>query len=69
MGSIISAIGGAIMAVISAIAGVIETIVGGIVSVLLAIWDFFLCIICCRCGSGARSGGRRSRRRGGAATY
>ncbi|EJF61999.1 hypothetical protein DICSQDRAFT_169574 [Dichomitus squalens LYAD-421 SS1] len=62
------------MSIISAIAGVIEAIVGAIVSILLAIWDFFVCIICCECFSGGSRRSTRSRgggfgRRRGAATY
>ncbi|KAI9068919.1 hypothetical protein FKP32DRAFT_1754108 [Trametes sanguinea] len=77
MGSIVSAIGAAINSIISAIANVIETIVSAIVTILLAIWDFILCIICCRCfsgGRGTRTGTTTGRRRGfgrrrAAATY
>ncbi|KAG8942355.1 hypothetical protein FRC04_003807 [Tulasnella sp. 424] len=71
MGSIFSAIGGAINSVISAIASVIMAIVGGITSVLVAIWNFIIDIICCRCGSRrrARTSGGYGRRRRGGATY
>ncbi|KAG8864077.1 hypothetical protein FRB96_006950 [Tulasnella sp. 330] len=62
MGSIFSAIGGAIMAVISAIANVLMAIVGGITAVLVAIWNFLLDIICCRCGR--TRGGRMGTGRG-----
>jgi len=55
MGGVFSAIGSAIMAVIQAIASVLEAIVGGITTVLVAIWNFILDIICCRCCSGGRS--------------
>ncbi|KZO97305.1 hypothetical protein CALVIDRAFT_597624 [Calocera viscosa TUFC12733] len=60
MGGVFSAIGGAIMAVISAIAGILEAIVGGITTILVAIWNFIIDIICCRCCSGGRT--RRSAR-------
>ncbi|KZT51948.1 hypothetical protein CALCODRAFT_487490 [Calocera cornea HHB12733] len=43
------------MAVISAIASVLEAIVGGITTVLVAIWNFIIDIICCRCFRGGRS--------------
>ncbi|KAG8679786.1 hypothetical protein FRC08_016736 [Ceratobasidium sp. 394] len=59
MGSICSAIGRAINNVIAAIASVFMAIVGGITTVLVTIWDFFVDIICCRCGSRRRAGTRR----------
>ncbi|KAI0065135.1 hypothetical protein BV25DRAFT_1822254 [Artomyces pyxidatus] len=65
MGSIVSAIGGAIMAIISAIAGILETIVSVIVTIILTIFDVILDIICCRCFTGGYRTGRRGRYRFG----
>ncbi|KZV98874.1 hypothetical protein EXIGLDRAFT_726774 [Exidia glandulosa HHB12029] len=65
MGSIFSAIGRGINAVISAIANVIMTIVSAITNVIVTIIGFLTCGAC----GGRRSGGARSGRRRGAATY
>ncbi|KAI0315479.1 hypothetical protein OF83DRAFT_1131900 [Amylostereum chailletii] len=64
MGSIVSAIGGAINAIVSAIAGIIMTIINVIVTIIVTIFDVILDIICCRCFSGRRRAGRRSGRYG-----
>ncbi|KAJ8583792.1 hypothetical protein M405DRAFT_493870 [Rhizopogon salebrosus TDB-379] len=56
MGSIFSAIGGAINTVISAIAGVVMAIVGAVTTVIVTIAHFIEDIICCRCfGSRTRT--------------
>lgn len=64
MGSIFSAIGGAINSIISAIAGILETIVSVIVTIIVTIFDVILDILCCRCFSSNRRAGRRSGRSG-----
>ncbi|KAI9566589.1 hypothetical protein HD554DRAFT_2114953 [Boletus coccyginus] len=58
MGAVFSSIGSAINSIISAIARLIMAIVDAVTVVVLSIWNLFMDILCCRCGS------RSSRRRG-----
>ncbi|KAI9566587.1 hypothetical protein HD554DRAFT_2274242 [Boletus coccyginus] len=65
MGAVLSSIGSAINSIISAIARLIMTIVDAVTVVLLRIWDLFMDILCCRCGSRSRRYGTSRRLRTG----